>query len=282
MSGLFDYQMKHAEFENIPLGKPVRHLQEYNPEHLFPIPRTEARNELGILSEPPFTGVDIWNAYEISWLDPKGKPLIAIGQFCFPLVTENIIESKSLKLYLNSFNQTRFPSVRAVISVMTKDFSMTAKGEVSVSLIMPGQFHMFEFAEPCGICLDDQDIEIDQYQPDSGFLTSEREMAEEKLYSNLLRTNCPVTGQPDWATVIIDYAGRKIDHEGLLRYFVSFREYAGFHENCAEQIFMDISKQCKPEKLSVYARFTRRGGIDINPFRSDSEAVPGNCRFARQ
>ncbi len=265
-----------------PLGKPVRHLSEYSPEHLFPIPRAESRNNLGIASKPPFIGADIWNVYEISWLNPKGKPLVVIGKICFPSTTENIIESKSAKLYLNSFNQTKFPSVKAVASVMEKDFSMIANGDISVSLVLPCQFHMLEFAEPYGVCLDDQDIETDQYCLDPGFLTSGGNKTEERLYSNLLKTNCPVTGQPDWATIIIDYAGRKIDQEGLLRYFISFREHAGFHEDCAERIFMDISKQCNPDKLSVYARFTRRGGIDINPFRSDSDAVFDNHRFARQ
>ncbi|MCP4344485.1 MAG: NADPH-dependent 7-cyano-7-deazaguanine reductase QueF [Desulfobacterales bacterium] len=270
------------EYKKNPLGKPVIHPSVYSPDYLFPIPRAESRNKLGIDSNPPFTGADIWNIYEISWLNPKGKPLIAIGNISFPSTTENIIESKSAKLYLNSFSQTKFPSAEAVASAMEKDFSMVANGDVSVSLVLPSQFHLLEFVEPYGVCLDDQDIETDQYRLDPGFLTSGEKKTEERLYSNLLKTNCPVTGQPDWATVIIDYAGRKTDHKGLLRYIISFREHTGFHEDCVERIFTDISKQCNPDKLSVYARFTRRGGIDINPFRSDSGAFFDNHRFARQ
>jgi len=274
--------MKNSADKDIPLGKPVSHFGQYHPEHLFPVPRIEARKELGIGAKAPFTGVDLWNAYEISWLDSRGKPRVAMGKICFPASTENIIESKSLKLYLNSFNQTRFRSAEAVASAMEKDLSRTAKGRVSVSLIFPDRFHLSEFTEPGGICVDEQDIEIDQYRVDPSFLRSGGERVEERLFSDLLRTNCPVTGQPDWATVIIDYAGPKIDREGLLRYIVSYREHTGFHENCVERMFVDISGRCSPEKLSVYARFTRRGGIDINPFRSSFDATPDPRRLARQ
>ena len=268
--------------ENIPLGKKVTHSRRYDPGHLFPIPRSKARESLGIGRNLPFFGVDIWNAYEVSWLDPKGKPRVAMGQIRFPADSENIIESKSLKLYLNSFNQTRFDSAEIVASVMESDLCRAAKGRISVSLTPLSGLSRPEFAEPEGICIDDLDIEIDRYRVDSGFLTSGKHRVEEGLYSNLLRTRCPVTGQPDWATIVIHYSGPGIDHAGLLRYIVSFREHADFHENCIERIFFDIWTHCKPENLTVYAGFTRRGGIEINPYRSSRPAAPENRRYVRQ
>ena len=267
----------------MPLGKPVFHSGHYHPEHLFPIPRENARKEIGIASSPPFVGTDIWNAYEISWLDTNGKPGIAIGTFFFPSDTAYILESKSVKLYLNSFNQSTFPSLAEVAAAIEQDFSAASKGKVAVTLMTPDRFDQIRLNEPKGFCLDHADVKIGQYLPDPDFLVPDKKQeVRETVYSNLFRTNCPVTGQPDWATVIIEYAGRLINREGLLRYLVSFREHSGFHENCVERIFMDISKTCKPEKLTVYARFTRRGGIDINPFRSDSDMQPDNCRFGRQ
>lgn len=266
----------------MPLGKPAVYSGKYNPEHLFPIPREEARKEIGIKAPLPFEGADIWNAWEISWLDPGGKPQIAIGKFIFPAYTENILESKSVKLYLNSFNQTVFDSAAEVMIAMEKDFTAAAKGKVSVSLATPDRFSEIRLHVPEGLCLDDLDIGTDRYEPDPDLLTLGNRTVRETLHSNLFKANCPVTGQPDWATIIIDYAGRQIDHKGLLRYFVSFREHAGFHENCVERIFADISAGCSPERLTVHAGFARRGGISINPFRSDSELRPYDCHFIRQ
>lgn len=273
--------MKNDDYSESPLGKSVDHFTEYFPKHLFPIPRKDERKKSGTGSAF-FFGEDVWNAYEISWLDSKGKPRIAIGTFRFPATTENIVESKSVKLYLNSFNQTRFPSTESVAAAMEKDLSEAAKGSVSVSLAGPEKFREFVFVEPGGVCIDELDIEIDQYRPEPGFLKSGGEKTEERLYSNLLRTNCPVTGQPDWATVVVDYRGQEIDRAGLLRYLASFREHSDFHENCVERMFVDILKRCKPAMLAVHARFTRRGGIDINPYRSNFEATPQNFRLARQ
>lgn len=267
---------------HIPLGKSVGHSRQYNPGHLFPVKREEGRMALGITGKLPFSGTDIWNAYEISWLNPKGKPCVAIGEFRFPCTTENIIESKSLKLYLNSFNLTRFESAGAAADVMAADLGRVAGGRVSVSLFMPEDFDDIAIHAPEGTCIDDEDIEADSYEADPGLLSTGEKRVCEKLHSNLLRTNCPVTGQPDWATVMIEYAGRAIDRKGLLAYIVSFREHTGFHENCVESIYTQIMEKCGPEQLTVYARFTRRGGIDINPFRSHSDFKPLNMRLSRQ
>ncbi|MCF8067921.1 MAG: NADPH-dependent 7-cyano-7-deazaguanine reductase QueF [Desulfobacterales bacterium] len=267
---------------NALLGKNISHAKKYNPAHLFPVPRKKGREEIGIGKPLPFSGVDIWNAYEISWLDKKGKPRVAIGKISFPITTENLVESKSLKLYLNSFNQTQFKSSTVVVSTIKKDLSNIANGDIAVSLTAPEQFSWSEFTEPEGICIDEQDINIDQYELNTSFLNASGDKVEECLFSHLMRSNCPVTGQPDWATVIVDYTGPEIDRAGLLKYIVSFREHSGFHENCVERIFMDISSHCHPEKLSVYARYTRRGGIDINPFRSSFNETPDNRRLARQ
>ncbi len=267
---------------DIPLGKKIIHSQKYDPKQLFAVPRADARQRLGIGTPLPFYGGDLWNAYEISWLNQKGKPCVAMARITFPVTSVNIVESKSLKLYLNSFNQTRFESSRAVVDTMKKDLCTVAMGEVIVSLILPGQFHRSVLTEPEGICLDHQDIHIDQYHLCPDYLVSGGPERTEKLFSNLLRTNCPVTGQPDWATVVIDYTGPGIDYAGLLRYLVSFREHTGFHENCVEQIFVDLTRRCHLKKLFVHACFTRRGGIDINPFRASFPMAPKHDRYARQ
>jgi 7-cyano-7-deazaguanine reductase len=268
--------------ENMPLGKTVGHSETYDPAHLFPVPRQAARNALGIVSVLPFHGIDIWNAYELSWLDPKGKPCVAMGELSFPCESESIVESKSLKLYLNSFNQTRFDAPEIVAKTLQVDLSAVAGAPVAVHLLMPEEFGKMQICAPHGQCLDSLDIGMDTYQREPGYLTTSFVEIEEALYSHLLRTNCPVTGQPDWATVLIDYSGKAIDHEGLLRYLVSFRRHTGFHENCVERIFMDILNLCQPDRLSVNARFTRRGGLDINPHRSTYETRFSNTRLARQ
>jgi 7-cyano-7-deazaguanine reductase len=265
-----------------PLGKKIRHSPKYNPKHLFPVSRKETRKAIGIEKKIPFSGVDIWNAYEVSWLNSNGKPRVAVAEIRFPLSTKNIIESKSLKLYLHSIIQTKFHSTEAVLSAMEKDLSSVASGDVSVALTSPSKFQTVKIISPSGVCIDDLDIKIDQYLPTPDFLIVGEETVNEKLFSNLLLTNCPITGQPDWATIVIEYSGKKIDQAGLLRYIVSFRKHACFHETCVEQIFIDIAGRCNPDKLSVYARFTRRGGLDINPYRSNFDIHPENLRFARQ
>lgn len=270
--------------KNIPLGKQVSYPSSYKPELLFPVARRLNREKMGITGGLPFTGMDIWNAYEVSWLESGGKPQVGIAEIRFSLDTVNIIESKSFKLYLNSFNQTHFSSVEDVVQVIRQDLQKAAQGAVTVSLILPDEFHRCQMTEPGGFCIDDLDITTECYSHKPDFLSHGANWVEECLYSNLLRTNCPVTGQPDWATLIINYVGKEINQRGLLSYIISFREHTGFHENCVEQIFLDLMEYCTPEKLSVYARFTRRGGVDINPFRSTAGhfAIVDNGRLARQ
>jgi 7-cyano-7-deazaguanine reductase len=268
----------------IPLGRQVGHSKTYDPSQLFCVPRKDARKTLGITAPLPFSGVDIWNAYELSWLDGKGKPRVAAGEILFPCTSENIIESKSLKLYLNSFNFTRFESSEKVKETIIRDLSREAVADVSVTLFMPDVFAGLDIKAPRGTCIDAMDIkdEIDTYELTPSYLKIGSGKVEETLFSNLLRTNCPVTGQPDWATVMIHYRGNAMDHQGLLLYIISLRQHEGFHENCVELIFMDILNRCAPDFLSVQARFTRRGGLDINPCRSTSEKRFSNTRLARQ
>lgn len=274
--------MKPDTNDRIPLGKEIRHCRQYNPGHLFPVARLAGRKEIGIGAALPFIGADIWNAYEISWLNPKGKPEITMGKFVFPGNTPNLIESKSLKLYLNSLNQSRFDSIEAVQTTLERDLADSAGGRVAVTLIPAGRFCEAALVEPPGRCIDSLDIEFSRYAVDPGTLCTSAEVTAETVFSNLLRTNCPVTGQPDWGTVVITYTGRRIDPAGLLRYIVSYREHTGFHENCVERMFMDIATRCAPDRLLVEARFTRRGGLDINPWRANYDAASEHTRFARQ
>jgi 7-cyano-7-deazaguanine reductase len=269
-----------------PLGKPSAYLSQYEPSLLFSIPRQDKRDELGVRGTLPFFGMDIWNAYELSWLNMRGKPQVAIARFMVPADTPNIIESKSLKLYLNSFNQTRLGGTEALLELLRADLSAGFGAAIQIALTTPDAFDKVEMAELEGLSLDRLDIEVDRYMPDASVLRANHEEApiEETLVSHLLKSNCLVTGQPDWASLQIRYAGAPIDHEGLLRYVIGFREHNEFHEQCVERIFMDILRQCKPQKLAVYARYTRRGGLDINPWRSNYSTgqPPANMRGARQ
>ena len=257
-----------------PWGKEVPHSSHYNPGHLYPIPRLDGRREIGLGETLPFRGADSWNAYEISWLNGKGRPEVAIGRFIFPCDTVNLIESKSLKLYLNSFNLERFESIAGLQSTMEADLAKVAGGQVAVSLTPASRFGEATIGSPPGQCLDDLDIETRNFRVDPKTLATTHHQAEETIFSNLLRTNCPVTGQPDWGTVVIHYHGPRIDPEGLLKYIVSYREHTGFHENCVERIFADISEYCVPDRLLVMACFTRRGGLDINPWRANYKVAP--------
>lgn len=272
-------------FENDSLlGKSVNYCDTYSPSLLFPIRRKEKREEIGINEKQlPFHGVDIWNVYELSWLNSKGKPLVAIAELHIPSTSTYLIESKSLKLYFNSLNQTRFSSLKEVEDIINNDLSKAANTHITSKLTLISNFETEVCADPSGECLDNLDIEIDTYEVTPSFLQrTESGICEEQLYSNLLKSNCLVTGQPDWATLVIHYIGQKIDHEGLLKYIISFRKHNEFHEQCIERIFVDITEHCSPEKLTVYGRYTRRGGLDINPFRSNWEQVPENIRLARQ
>jgi 7-cyano-7-deazaguanine reductase len=267
------------------LGKATEYQSHYAPGLLYPIPRQLKRSELGIVDGAlPFVGEDLWNAYELSWLNPKGKPVVAVGTFRVPADSPNLIESKSFKLYLNSFNQSTFADIEAVSKTLTRDLSAAAGKPLSVMLEPLAARPQAVIAIPEGICLDDLDIACDRYQPAPELLSTQAsEVVEETLFSHLLKSNCLVTGQPDWAMVVIRYRGQRIDRAGLLRYIVSFRNHNEFHEQCVERIFTDFQKHCAPESLAVHARYTRRGGLDINPFRSTGEySPPDNTREIRQ
>ena len=277
--------------ENSLLGKAVPYVDQYDASLLYPISRLPKRAEIGVPATLPFLGADLWTAYELSWLNARGKPQVALAHITVPCETPNIVESKSFKLYLNSFNNTRFADASEVLSRIRADISEAvwrgseAKGSVGVKIILPELFDREPVHEMDGLSLDRLDVECSQYTPAPGLLKATQGEApvSEVLTSNLLKSNCLVTGQPDWASVQISYTGAQIDQEGLLQYLVSFRNHNEFHEQCVERIFMDIWTRCKPVKLAVYARYTRRGGLDINPFRtSHPQALPANVRHARQ
>ena len=269
--------------EHSQLGKPVDYADHYDASRLFPIPRAPKRAELGIGAALPFEGVDIWNAWELSWLDPRGCPHVAIGEFRIPADSPCIIESKSFKLYLNGFNQERVDSPEALEERLRADLSQAAGAAVQVRVRALDEAGQAPLAEPPGFCVDGLDVPIDHYGPPRAeFLAAAGETVEELLVSRLLKSNCPVTGQPDWASLQVAYRGPRIDRAGLLRYVVSFRQHADFHEQCVERIYMDLMQRCAPERLSVLARYTRRGGLDINPWRSSHAGEPGNLRGVRQ
>lgn len=269
-----------------PLGLRSEYPSEYSPNLLFPILRADKRRLLGIDSaELPFRGFDTWRAYEISWLNLRGKPEVAIGEFIIPANSPYLIESKSLKLYLNSLNQCRFDSPEMLRDLLRKDLSESAGSPVIVQLERLPSATGLIMSQPDGDCLDIIDIETEVYQPNPDYLMIDQNRdARETLYSDLFRSHCPVTAQPDWGTVLIRYAGPEIERAGLLKYLVSYREHASFHEDCVEQIFRDIQLRCHPNSLSVCINFMRRGGLEINPLRSLApiEAdFPGN-RYIRQ
>ena len=277
--------------EQSQLGKASAYTDQYDPTLLFPIPRAGKRAEIGIADVPPFFGADLWTAFEVSWLNLRGKPQVALVHFTIPCESPNIVESKSFKLYLNSFNNTRFGDASEVQARLRADISEAVwrgaphPATVGVKLIAPELFDQEPVHELDGLSLDRLDVECTRYQPAPDLLKAQFDEAPvtEVLTSNLLKSNCLVTGQPDWGSVQIRYAGPQIDQEGLLQYIVSFRNHNEFHEQCVERIFMDIWTRCQPIKLTVYARYTRRGGLDINPWRtSHPQAMPKNVRTARQ
>lgn len=269
--------------EDSPLGRAVAYGDRYDPGLLFSIDRAPQRTLLGLDDALPFSGVDLWTAYELSWLDPRGKPEVAIGRLGVPAESPRIVESKSLKLYLNSLSQTPFESMAAVERTIAADLGRAFGAAVAIELVPARDFAQLGLAELAGEVIDDLAVEVRDYTPRAALLAASGATVEESLVSHLFKSNCPVTGQPDWGSVQIHYRGPQIDRAGLLGYLVSFRQHAGFHEHCVERIFVDIRKRCRTEKLTVYARFTRRGGIDINPFRSDWERVPeAGVRTARQ
>ena len=277
--------------EQSQLGRASAYADQYDASLLFPLPRAPKRAEIGIAGDPPFFGADLWTAYELSWLNSRGKPQVAIAHITVPCETPNIVESKSLKLYLNSFNSTRFASLDEVRARIRQDLSEAAwrgasiTGTVGVRLVTPDLFAQERVHEQDGLLLDRLDIECTRYQPAPELLKANHDEAPvtETLVSHLLKSNCLVTGQPDWGSVQIAYSGAQIDQEGLLQYIVRFRGHNEFHEQCVERIFMDVWQRCRPIKLAVYARYTRRGGLDINPLRtSHPQPMPANVRTARQ
>ncbi len=266
-----------------PLGKASTYVSLYQKDLLFPIPRLSKREEIGVPHVLPFVGADSWTGFEISWLNAKGKPSVCVGEFIFPCASPNIIESKSFKLYLNSFNNTHFDCEDAVAALMRKDLSAAAGAEVAVRLIRVDEYLPAKTQKFSGVNLDYLDIACDTYNVAPEFLTVEKDHVNEVLFSDLLKSNCLVTGQPDWGSVKIEYQGQRINRAGLLQYIVSFRNHNEFHEQCVERIFMDISARCHPEKLTVVARYTRRGGLDINPYRSTEQDYPAETiRLCRQ
>ena len=271
--------------KSLKLGQKTEYTSQYDRTLLQPVPRALNRDGLGITQNQPFTiGADIWTAYEISWLNEKGLPQVAIADIYLDYQSQNLIESKSFKLYLNSFNQSKFADSNAVQQTMQRDLSECAQGDVKVRLNPVAVYDSQKIDHLQGDCIDEQDIEITSYEFNADWLKDcvSDEIVEEKLVSHLLKSNCLITNQPDWGTLHIHYVGKKIDHEKLLRYVVSFRQHNEFHEQCVERIFCDLMYYAKPEKLTVYARYTRRGGLDINPFRSNFENLPENLRLARQ
>ncbi|ARN75888.1 NADPH-dependent 7-cyano-7-deazaguanine reductase QueF [Oceanicoccus sagamiensis] len=267
--------------KDILLGKDVEYVDTYSPDLLFPIARQQSRDSLGVAAgQLPFTGVDIWNAYELSWLNAKGKPQVACAEFRFPCESSAIVESKSFKLYLNSFNQTVVRDRAELQARLVQDLSACVQAPVDVIIHNVANGNAISQLE--GVCLDDLDISLSSYSPDPLLLGNVGQQVEETLYSHLLRSLCPVTAQPDWASIVVQYTGPQINHEGLLKYLIGYRQHQEFHEQCVERIFTDISAACDPQRLSVRALYTRRGGLDINPFRASYPHDPQNIRLNRQ
>ena len=267
------------------LGQNTEYKSQYDASLLQAVPRRLNREGLRIVEQQPFNqGADVWTCYELSWLNPHGLPQVAIADVEIDFKSENLIESKSFKLYLNSFNQTKFASIEEVEQTLTRDLSQCASGQVSVRIHKLADYTNQPIVNFAGECIDEQEIQIESYVFSNQYLENiaEDEIVEETLVSHLLKSNCLITSQPDWGSVQIHYIGKRLNREKLLRYLVSFREHNEFHEQCVERIFTDLMQFAKPEKLTVYARYTRRGGLDINPFRSNFESIPVNLRMARQ
>lgn len=264
----------------LPLGRDVAYPTHYDPGLLFPIARSIGRSALGLAGSLPFIGVDRWHAYELSWLDARGKPRVATATFTVPFDSPSLIESKSLKLYLNSFNAHRVANELGLRDLIVADLSRAAGAPVRFDFGLPP----IDTGTGDDRSIDAIELDIDRYgPPDPSQLHSGGEEVTEVLVSGLLKSNCPVTGQPDWASVRIAYRGPCIDRAGLLRYLVSFRDHADFHEQCVERIFSDVLVRCAPRSLSVEARYTRRGGLDINPWRATPDVpAPASQRDSRQ
>ncbi|QBR84184.1 NADPH-dependent 7-cyano-7-deazaguanine reductase QueF [Legionella israelensis] len=278
--------LKYQSANESELGKKSAYESSYNPNRLYPIPRMSKRQEIGI--DPvhlPFVGFDCWNHYEVSWLNKKGKPMVGIGEIIYDCHSPKLIESKSLKLYFNSFNNTKIRSISELENIIQKDLEKCTGSSVFIKIYPLEQAKKFALSQSLsGECIDHLDVECSVYLVEPSFLTVHDEMVEETLYSDLLKSNCLVTHQPDWGSIQIAYKGQKINREGLLKYLVSYRNHNEFHEQCIERIFVDIMNHCKPEILTVYGHYTRRGGLDINPYRSTvgTSVERKNTRLIRQ
>jgi 7-cyano-7-deazaguanine reductase len=273
----------HDEMTGAPLGHPTTYPDTYDAALLFPVPRGPQRREIGVTGTLPFTGADTWTAYELTWLDPRGKPQVAIATLVVPATSMAIVESKSVKLYLGAFAQTRFDGVAEVAATIERDLAHATGGIATVDLDTPARFVSARVADLTGESLDDLPAAVQRYHLAPELLAADGPVVEETLTTSLFRSLCPITFQPDFASLQLAYRGPAIDHGGLLRYLVSYRCHPGFHEHCVERIFVDVMARCRCEALSVYARFTRRGGIDINPFRTNAGiAAPPNVRTPRQ
>lgn len=291
------------ELKKLTLGKSTAYTTQYNANLLQAVPRSLNRDSLSLSANTlPFLGEDVWYGYELSWLNSKGKPMVAVAEFRFCCTSPNLVESKSFKLYLNSFNQTKFDSIEQVQTTLREDLSNCSGTSAKVSLFAVDACAALTIASPKSLCIDDIDINIEHYKFKPDLLAdkseqnqspvsktaarSEQELEldiiEESLVSHLLKSNCLITNQPDWASIYIDYKGEKISHSALLKYLISFRQHNEFHEQCVERIFCDLQKYYQLEQLTVFARYTRRGGLDINPFRSTHLKQAPNLRTLRQ
>jgi 7-cyano-7-deazaguanine reductase len=272
-----------ATLPSSPLGKESGSPDQYDSRLLFAIPRFESRIRLGIDGTLPFSGTDLWNAWELTWLTKNGRPEVAHCEIRVPAETPNIIESKSLKLYLNSYSMSRFATADAVQATLKADLARCAGGEVGVTIRQQSSATRAIVSELPGRCIDTSPVACDRFEPDPGLLVAAHEhRISEALHSHLLRSLCPVTRQPDTGSLLVQYKGARIEPGSLLRYLVSFRKHTDFHEACVERIFVDLMRQCGCESLTVYARYQRRGGIDINPFRSTASETVENLRLWRQ
>lgn len=270
-----------------PLGKNTAYPEAYSPDILFSIPRQSSSPQNSLTANLSMHGVDHWHAYELSWLSKSGKPEVAIGDFFFTSDSLNLVESKSLKLYLNGLNHSQFNSWAELTETLSRDLAKASGAKVEVQLHSPDHHQLSLLSAPVGKCLDEQQISVNKYKPEPLLLSlhgDKNNVVEECVYSNLFRSNCPVTAQPDWATVKVEYRGQQINHAGLLAYLCSFRNHQGFHEECAERIFWDVIGQCKPERLLISMNYLRRGGLDINCYRSTQALQNEDCRdrFVRQ
>lgn len=265
------------------LGQATEYPDSYDAGLLQPIPREFGRLSLGLDADAPlpFHGVDLWTHYELSWLDAGGKPQVAVGEIRVPAQSPMLIESKSMKLYFNSLNFSRFARAEDFVATAEQDLSAVAEAPVTLTLL-PAGAALTAAALP-GRCLDDLTLVTDRYEPAPELLQSDAgQLVDEVWHTHLLRSNCPVTDQPDWGSVVIHYRGPRIVPESLLAYIVSYRRHADFHEQCVERIFLDLQRHAGADLLSVYARYTRRGGLDINPFRSNAESLLDSLRTVRQ